>query len=192
LYVEVVLNNMGFAGALADKAARDVRAAAGKARKVATPCWLVTLPPRTALVMRFRSPAADLPRGFFHRYEQMTRYARQRGQEPQSPPFALYDNIDGNAADVEAGIAIPSDIDGVDDIRVTHFPGMTVAALIHEGAYENIEASYFALLQWMHEQGLERTGRFMEMYLNNPLDTPDHDLRTQIMAPVGPRSANDQ
>jgi effector-binding domain-containing protein len=189
--VEVVLNNMGLAGALSAQVSREGRAATSKARKVDTRCELVTLPPHPALVMRFRSPAAELPRGFFHRYERMTRYARQRGQEPASPPFALYDNIDGNAADVEAGIAIESDIDGLDDIRVTHFPGTTVAALIHEGAYENIEASYFELLEWMHEQGLERTGRFMEIYLNNPLDTPDHELRTQIMAPVGPRSAND-
>jgi effector-binding domain-containing protein len=170
---------------------RDGRVAAGKARKIVAPVVLITLPPRLVLVMRFRAMLADLPRGFFHRYEVLARYAREHGQQLVSPPFALYDNIDDNAADVEAGVAIESDIAGSGDVLVTHLPGTPVAALIHEGAYANIETSYFKLLEWMHEQGLERSGRFMETYLNSPLDTPDKDLRTQIMAPVGPRSAND-
>jgi hypothetical protein len=32
----------------------------------------------------------------------------------------------------------------------------------------------------------------METYLNSPLETPESRLLTQIMAPVGPRSANDE
>jgi effector-binding domain-containing protein len=172
--------------------ARNQRGVIDRAPKVASSCELITLPPRSVLVMRFRSTAADLPRGFFHRYERMAEYARQHGQEPMSAPFALYDNNDGNAADVEAGVVIASDIEASPDMRVMHLPGMTVAVLTHAGAYANIEASYYRLLEWMHEQGLERSGRFMETYLNSPLDTPDDDLRTLIMAPVGPRSANDE
>jgi effector-binding domain-containing protein len=191
---EDILSNSGLAeaGTMVKAGAPKARPAAGKALTFAPSCELMTLPPRSVLVMRFRSTAADLPRGFFHRYESMLRYARQYGQQPVSPPFAFYDNIDGNAADVEAGIAIASDIDGSGDILVTHLPGMTVAALVHEGAYANIEASYFRLLEWMHEQGLARSGRFMETYLNSPLETPESRLLTQIMAPVGPRSANDE
>jgi effector-binding domain-containing protein len=188
------LSNSGLAetGMNAKAGARQARRVAGKALTFAPTCELITLPPRSVLVMRFRSTAADLPRGFFHRYESMVRYAKQRGQQPVSPPFAFYDNIDGNAADVEAGVAIASDMDGCGDMLVTHLPGMTVAALIHEGAYANIETSYFRLLEWMHEQGFARSGRFMEAYLNSPLETPESRLLTQIMAPVGPRSANDE
>jgi hypothetical protein len=32
----------------------------------------------------------------------------------------------------------------------------------------------------------------MEAYLNSPLDTPTERLRTQLMVPVGPQSANDR
>jgi effector-binding domain-containing protein len=187
-----MVSNSGLAEAGSAKAgARQARQVAGKTLAPAPSCELLTLPPRSVLVMRFRSTAADLPRGFFHRYESMVRYARQHGQQPVSPPFALYDNIDGNAADVEAGVAIAADVDGCGDMLVAHLPGMTVAALIHQGAYADIETSYFKLLEWMHREGFTRSGRFMEMYLNSPLDTPDSRLLTQIMAPVGPRSAND-
>lgn len=159
---------------------------------VAEPCELVTLAPRSVLVMRFRSTAADLPRGFFHRYDAMQRYLREQGHAPSSAPFAIYDNVDGNAADVEAGFVVSSDVQGCGDMRVKQLPGATVAVLVHAGDYSNIEPSYFRLLEWMHELGLERSGRFMESYLNDPTDTPTERLRTQLMVPVGPQSANDR
>jgi effector-binding domain-containing protein len=154
-------------------------------------CELKTLAPRSVLMMRFRAPASDLPRGFFRRYESMLQYLEQQGQAPVGHPFAIYDNIDDNAADVQAGFVIESDVAACGDMIVTRLPGATVAALTHEGAYENIEPSYFKLLQWAHERGLTRSGRFMETYLNSPIDTADSELRTQIMVPVGPQSAND-
>lgn len=192
--VEVVLKSQVFAEAREPNAAalRQGRAKMPSEVKVAEPCELITLAPRSVLVMRFRSTAADLPRGFFHRYELMAEYLRQHGQEPASPPFAIYDNIDGNAADVEAGFVIGSDIEGSGDMIVKRMPGATVAALVHHGDYADIEPSYFKLLEWMHAHGVARSGRFMETYLNNPMETPDAELRTQLMVPVGPVSANDQ
>jgi effector-binding domain-containing protein len=159
--------------------------------EVAEPCELITLAPRIVLVMRFRSTAADLPRGFFHRYGLMTRYMSRHGQAPASPPFAIYDNIDDNAADVEAGFVIGDDMDGQDDMIVKRLPGAMAATLTHAGDYSSIEPSYFRLLEWIYERGLTRSGRFMETYLNSPIDTPVSELRTQIMVPVGPQSAND-
>lgn len=160
-------------------------------REPSEPCELVTLAPRSVLVMRFRSTAADLPRGFFHRYEAMRRYLSECGQEPLSPPFAIYDNVDGNAADVEAGFVVAAEVEGSGDMQVKRLPGATVAAMTHAGDYGNIEPSYFELLAWVHELDMARSGRFMETYLNSPLDTPTERLRTQIMVPVGPQSAND-
>jgi effector-binding domain-containing protein len=159
---------------------------------VAEPCELVTLAPRSVLVMRFRSTAADLPRGFFHRYDAMLRHLHEQGYEPLSAPFAIYDNVDGNAADVEAGFVVPSHVQGSGDMQVKQLPGATVAVMVHAGDYSDIEPSYFRVLEWMHELGMERSGRFMETYLNSPMDTPTERLRTQLMVPVGPQSANDR
>jgi effector-binding domain-containing protein len=191
-----MVNDSSFAEAREPKvwAKRRVPARArGNAERavVTEPCELVTLAPRLVLVMQFRSTAAELPRGFFHRYALMTRHALQHGQAPASPPFAMYENNDGNAADVEAGFTIESGIDGDGGMLVKRLPGGTVASLIHRGAYADIEPSYFQLLEWMHENGLQRAGRFMEVYLNSPIDTPESELLTQIMVPVGPEAAND-
>ncbi len=173
------------------EAARHGRGAARRKGAPAAPCELKTLPTRSALVMRFRCTAADMPRGFYHRYAALLRHLSEHGSTPVSPPFAIYDNIDGNAADVEAGFVIEGDVPSLADMRVTELPGATVVALAHSGDYSNIEPSYFRLLEWMHELGLKRTGRYMEMYLNSPLDTPSAELSTELMAPVGPQSAND-
>ena len=172
--------------------ARRKRAAA-RAMPVATePCELLSLEPRTVLTMRFRSTASDLPRGFFHRYAAMMQYSSEHGQAPASEPFAIYDNNDGNAADVEAGFTIQPGMPASSDMRVVELPAMTVATLTHVGPYSKIEPTYFKLLEWMHERGLTRAGRFMEVYLNSPVDTTDAELRTQIMVPVTQPSANDQ
>lgn len=168
------------------------RAALRSEVNVAEPCELVTLAPRSVLVMRFRSTAADLPRGFFHRYDAMLRYLHEQGCAPLSAPFAIYDNVDGNAADVEAGFVVPSHVQGSGDMQVKQLPGATVAVMVHAGDYSDIEPSYFRVLEWMHELGMERSGRFMETYLNSPTDTPTERLRTQLMVPVGPQSANDR
>jgi effector-binding domain-containing protein len=199
-----MVNDSSLADALEPKvwAKRRVpaRARGNAGRAVATqpceteltqPCQLVTLAPRLVLVMRFRSTAAELPRGFFHRYALMTRHALGQGQSPASPPFAMYENNDGNAADVEAGFTIDSGIESDGGMMVKHLPGGTVASLVHRGPYADIEPSYFQLLEWMHENGLQRAGRFMEVYLNSPIDTSDDELLTQIMVPVCPEAAND-
>lgn len=194
--VEVIVNESSVAGALAPKVWAKRRAPSrtrGNAeRAIATqPCELLTLAPRQVLVMQFRSTAAELPRGFFHRYALMTRYALEHGHAPASPPFAVYENNDGNAADVEAGFTVESSFEGEGGMLVKRVPGGAFAALVHRGAYSAIEPSYFQLLEWMHENGLQRAGRFMEVYLNSPIDTAEGELLTQIMVPVGPEAAND-
>lgn len=192
------MNNVGLADAGSTsiqqaKAVRQrARVALQSAAHLAEPCELVTLAPRSVLVMRFRSTAADLPRGFFHRYDAMLRYLSEQHQAPLSAPFAIYDNVDGNAADVEAGFVVSSHVQGSADMLVKQLPGATVAVLVHAGDYSSIEPSYFRLLAWMNELGMERSGRFMETYLNSPIDTATDRLRTQLMVPVGPQSANDR
>ncbi len=193
--MEAVFGNSSLAevGASKAAAARYGREAARRRleQEAAEACELKTLAPRSVLLMRFRAPASELPRAFFRRYASMLQYLQQQGQAPVGHPFAIYDNIDDNAADVQAGFVIEVDVAPTSEMLVTRLPGATVAALTHAGAYENIEPSYFRLLEWAHERGLTRSGRFMETYLNSPLDTPDSELRTEIMVPVGPQSAND-
>jgi len=198
LGVEVFLSNVGLANAglvQPSKATATRRTRAALRSQVnlsrAEPCELVTLAPRSVLVMRFRSTAADLPRGFFHRYEAMLRHLNEQGYAPLSAPFAIYDNVDGNAADVEAGFVVSSEVTGSGDMQIKQLPGSTMAAMVHAGDYANIEPSYFELLEWVHQLGMARSGRYMETYLNSPLDTPAERLRTQIMVPVGPQTAND-
>jgi effector-binding domain-containing protein len=182
---------MGSSKAAGARYARDL-ARQREEQEFGAACELRTLAPHSVLSMRFRAPASELPRAFFRRYASMLQYLQQQGQVPVGYPFAIYDNIDDNAADVQAGFVIEADVAASGEMAVTRLPGATVATLTHVGAYENIEPSYFRLLEWAHDRGLTRSGRFMEVYLNSPIDTPDSELRTQIMVPVGPQSANDQ
>lgn len=147
-------------------------------------CVLERVASQSALVMRFRAAAAGLPHQFFDRYSTISDYLNKLGRTPSSPPFAIYGNIDANAADVEAGFATTSDVEGEGQVIRSDLSGGQVATLIHVGAYEKLDASYAKLLCWMDEQGLKRDGPFMESYLNSPLDTPTAELRTKILLSV--------
>jgi effector-binding domain-containing protein len=147
-------------------------------------CVLEQVAPQSAVVMRFRAAADGLPRQFFDRYSTIADYLNRLGRTPASPPFAIYDNIDANAADVEAGFAIASAVEGDGDLIRSDLSGGQVATLIHVGAYTQLDASYEKLLCWIEEQGLERDGPCMESYLNSPLDTPTAELRTKILLSV--------
>jgi effector-binding domain-containing protein len=159
-------------------------------------CKIESLAAQPALVMRFRSQAAQLPRQFFARYGAIERHLERHGQAPAGPPLAIYHRVDANAADVEAGFAVAPEAvsrapEGEGALVRSTLPGGCVASLVHSGEYSGIEASYRVLLDWIEERGFRRDGPFMEAYLNNPFHTPCSELRTNLMVRVKDCAADD-
>ena len=54
----------------------------------------------------------------------------------------------------------------------------------YKGAYKDIEIAYTALMAYMAENRLESTGVYYDYYLNNPADTPESELLTQVVFPI--------
>jgi effector-binding domain-containing protein len=52
------------------------------------------------------------------------------------------------------------------------------------GRYGDITPAYDALTQFVKEQGYEPTGISYEFYLNDPAETPQEQLQTQIVFPL--------
>jgi effector-binding domain-containing protein len=134
--------------------------------------------------VRFRAALDQLPRGFYHRYATLAAKIMRSGQRPFGPPFAIFGKSDDNAVDVEAGLLIEEPMGPVGDIEVKRLPERLVVALTHGGPYEQIGASYFALLGWMDDRSLGRDGPFMEVYLDGPDTTHPRQTSTRIVVPV--------
>ncbi len=86
--------------------------------------------------------------------------------------------------DIGVGFPVSGALSGRDDIQAGEIPGGKMATCFYTGPYEEIEAPYTALTQWVEEHDYEATGVAYEMYLNDPQDTPPEALQTLIMFPL--------
>ena len=105
----------------------------------------------------------------------------QTGAVPTGAPIAIYhcEDFDPQSSDVEVGLPIAQPVDGS---RV--LPGGTAVTATHKGTYSNLNNTYAALAQWIDENGWKIAAPPYEVYMNDPKDTAEKDLITQIYFPV--------
>jgi AraC family transcriptional regulator len=74
-------------------------------------------------------------------------------------------------------------------VGVQDIVGGEYAIVEHRGPYDRLGATYAALMgQWMPANDREPArAPFVEVYLNNPQQTAEKDLRTEIHAPLAPK-----
>ena len=77
------------------------------------------------------------------------------------------------------------------DVAVQEVPGGEYVILAHRGAYSGLPDSYCWLYgEWLSTSGKEFANRPpMEVYLNNPADTPEDQLLTEICILLKPVNA---
>jgi effector-binding domain-containing protein len=92
--------------------------------------------------------------------------------------------MDMQDLDVEIGFPVTKPLAGKDDIQASEVPGGKLGYALHTGRYGDIAPAYDALTQFVKEQGYEPTGVSYEFYLNDPEETPQEKLQTQIVFPL--------
>lgn len=109
------------------------------------------------------------------------------------PPFGRYREFGPDRVDIEIGApisAVPAGLapisvapDGV--IGASSLPAGEVAATVHTGPFDGLEATYDALAAWITEQGnVAGTGPW-EIYLTDPQRVPDPvDWLTEVVWPL--------
>jgi effector-binding domain-containing protein len=143
-------------------------------------CKVVELPAQTALTIRTRTPVRLLPdvlgRGFF----EIAQYLGEIDEEPAGPPFVAYYNTDLDDLEIEMGYPVKKEVDPNGVMEVREIPEGKYATCQHTGPYNQLEPAYKVLRDWMVENDYEPTGVVYEHYLNNPQETPERELKTQI------------
>ena len=93
-----------------------------------------------------------------------------------------YKNVD---ADIEIALPVTGRVFIQDlGIEVKNIPGAKVVSLVHKGPYENVGIGWMKLHEYSVEKGIEIVGPFREIYLNDPEDTPQDELMTELQAPI--------
>ncbi|HNX40346.1 MAG TPA: GyrI-like domain-containing protein [Methanothrix sp.] len=122
--------------------------------------------------------------------------SRRNQLKVTGPIMAIYneDCTDGKEADlsdwsdkeVTIEVALPiagkAEVEG-SGIEVKSLPAARVLSLIHRGSYPTIHKSYRAAFEHMAAGGLEVAGPIRELYLNDPDQTAEEELMTEIQIP---------
>jgi effector-binding domain-containing protein len=129
--------------------------------------------------------AAELPKVFHH--------AQRRGIAIAGYPITRYLETSVGLVTLETGMRVTAHSgewaagDGKGDVLAETLPGGPTAVTIHSGPYDQLQAAYAALEEWIATTGLQPTGAPWEAYLNDPADHPDpQDWKTEVCWPVGP------
>jgi effector-binding domain-containing protein len=109
--------------------------------------------------------------------------ASQR-MSPAGPPFARYHRLGGQEFHVEAGFPTADRISPTGDVTTSSLPGGPAAVMTYVGPYDEMEAAYGALAEWVARKGAKPTGDPWEIYFTDPAQEPDSQKwRTEIVMP---------
>jgi effector-binding domain-containing protein len=119
-------------------------------------------------------------------FSQVARALEVVAARSAGPPLLVFH---GTIDDVTGGeIEICSPVDtpfaGLEEVYGAEIPGGTVASTIHRGSYDEMAPAYADIMMWMDREGREPAGPPREYYLNDPENTKEDDLLTEIAFPI--------
>jgi AraC family transcriptional regulator len=126
---------------------------------------------------------AELPKVFLH--------AQQRGIAIAGYPITRYLDTSMAMVTLETGMRVTAHDgkwsvgEGGGDVVAETLPGGPAAVTVHSGPYDQLQAAYAALEEWIEGNGFHTAAAPWEAYLNDPADHPDpQDWKTQVCWPL--------
>lgn len=125
---------------------------------------------------------AELPKVFLH--------AQQHGIAISGYPITRYVDASVGLVTLETGMRVTAhegewrvgDREG--DVLAETLPGGPAAVTLHYGPYDQLQAAYAALEQWIGANGFRPRSAPWEAYLNDPGDHPNpQDWKTEVFWP---------
>ncbi len=147
------------------------------------------IPPIRALTIRGEGPYQELMTSLIGQIcEEMASPANVRnGVAATGPVGSVYigEDCDEHGGLVEVFLPVTGPVTVTNPaIGVKTLPGATVISAIHKGPYHNLGMAHARMYGYLEEEGLGSAGAPRELYLNDPADTPEDDLLTEIQYPV--------
>lgn len=131
--------------------------------------------------IRTRTAVENLPQVLGKAYGNIMNFLFEIGVQPAGAPYVGYFNMDMQDLDIEIGFPVGQAILGRDDLQASEIPAGKQVSCLYTGPYNKIDSAYNALMEWIPANGHEATGICYEFYLNDPAQTPESELLTQIV-----------
>ncbi|UCF30019.1 MAG: GyrI-like domain-containing protein [bacterium] len=100
------------------------------------------------------------------------------------PPDDQGDPQEGVSFDACIPVQPDSPITGDAHVKITEIQAVTVAFTRHHGSFSTVGETYERIHAWIRDNGYRVAGRSRELYLTNPLEHSEEDLRTEIQIPI--------
>ena len=126
---------------------------------------------------------AELPKVFLH--------AQQRGIVIAGYPITRYLETSVGLVTLETGMRVSAHKgewkagEGEEGVLADVLPGGPAAVTIHSGPYDQLQAAYAALEEWIARKGFHPNGAPWEAYLNDPANHPNpEEWKTEVCWPL--------
>jgi effector-binding domain-containing protein len=112
----------------------------------------------------------------------------RQGIEPAGPLQVVYhaDQVldEETSAAIEICWPVATPFQGTGQVYGTELPGGPAAVTVHRGPYAEITPAYHTVSGWVADHGHELAGGPREVYLNDPGQTEEADLLTEVQWPI--------
>lgn len=114
------------------------------------------------------------------------------GARPAGRPVIVFHQVidEESPGDIELCVPVTADTeladaaDAADTPTIGHLAGGLVASTVHRGRYDEIAPAYHVLEGWILQHGHHGVQPPRECYLNDPTETPDEELLTEVQVPI--------
>lgn len=133
------------------------------------------------MVVRKRCSVEVLPAVLGESYSKIMAYMTQLGSIPAGAPYVAYLNQDMNDLEIEIGVPTAMYMADTKEIVMSEIPEGEYISAIYTGAYSGLKVAYGEMSAYLTEHGLTIKGAAYETYLNDPQNTEDDQLMTEII-----------
>ena len=145
-----------------------------------------TVPPTLVASCHVRIPTNDqVPQYLGPAFNETYDYVRRQGAKDTGICFALWHSFadEYENEDAEAIVPIDRQIKETDRIKVYQLPAAQVAAVVHQGNFEDFTQGHAALLEWIYANEYVIVGPYREIYIKHNKANLS-DTATEIQFPV--------
>lgn len=138
----------------------------------------------TTAVVRSTLTITEISEFLNQALSEVSRVLSAQGISPTGPPFTRYHPLEEGKFSVEAGFTTSGTFTAIGQVVPSTLPGGSAAVMTYLGPYDEMEAAYRELEEWISRQGGTPTGDPWEVYFSDPAQEPDpQKWRTEIVMP---------
>jgi effector-binding domain-containing protein len=146
----------------------------------------VTLPERTIIYLQGHSTWEGALDTLVESFKSLDEYLAKQGIKPNGPPMTIYTQTDDSGFGFRVAVPVaqapPNPPKG--DIALGQAPSGKALKFVHRGAYDAMDETYEAIINYLDDKGLEARDVFVEEYPDGPLKRGDDKLKVNVFVPV--------